>query len=97
MVSIDLSKILYIPGTRELCDVFGLNPLGTISSGTLIAAIDQDQVVDAIAFLKENGIDAAKIGDLTENPEEFTRFSENGTLSPLEFSETDEITKIFKI
>jgi hydrogenase maturation factor len=94
-IRLDPSNIIYVPESKSLCEVFGLNPLGTISSGTLIAAVPNEEVDDIISFLAQNNINAAKIGELTDEANQYFTIDENGVEIPLEYSQTDEITKIF--
>ena len=69
--------------------------MGTISSGSLLIAIDDDLSQDLIDLLRNNKINAEKIGNFI-NKEKGLMIKENdGKLNPLFYSETDEITKIF--
>ncbi|AZR74556.1 AIR synthase [Anoxybacter fermentans] len=53
------------PETREICDALQIDPLGLISSGTMLITIpDGDKL---LAALKEKGIPACKIGKITES------------------------------
>lgn len=59
-VCIDLDRIPVLPVTQQICDVFGLDALRLISSGSmLIACIDGDALVAALC---DAGIPAVKIG-----------------------------------
>lgn len=92
---IEYDKIPFMPGTKALCESFGLDPLRTITSGTLIAAVDNTQVFKIIQYFEKQGILASKIGELTAIKDEFLIKMPNGKIEPLLYSETDEITKIF--
>jgi hydrogenase maturation factor len=76
-----------------LCELFDLNPLQTISSGSLIIVIDDSNSEELLQLLHENGIVAKKIGNLT--PDEKYTISRNEKIHEIAFSERDEITKIF--
>lgn len=63
-VRIIKEKLPILPETRAICDFFRIDPLGLISSGSmLICAPKGDEVVKALAA---RGIDASIIGKITE-------------------------------
>jgi hydrogenase expression/formation protein HypE len=92
---VDINKIPFVPGSKELCEHFGLNPLGTITSGTLLIAAPEEIGLQIIDYLAKYNIKVAIIGNLTEKQEEFILITEENKKIALEFSEIDEITKIF--
>lgn len=96
-VLIEHEKINVLPEPIELSKVFNLNPMGTISSGTLLIAIEdnEDDVYDLIDLLNKNNIDATKIGKFIAKDKGLIIKDKNGKITPMEYSETDEITKIF--
>lgn len=93
-VMIDYDSIKIFPEAKELCDIYDLNPLGTISSGSLLITLKDEDSSELIKILSNNGIFASKIGKVVEK-EEGIKIIINGKKEELIYSETDEITKIF--
>jgi len=94
-ILIEREKVTILPEPSILSKIFDLEPMGTISSGSLLIAIDDDLSQDLIDLLRNNQINAEKIGNFI-NKEKGLMIKENdGKLNPLFYSETDEITKIF--
>ncbi len=56
--------ILWMPQTLEVCESRGLDPLGLLGSGTLLAAVAADVAGPAVATLRDNGVDAYLIGSV---------------------------------
>ena len=88
-------KISVFPESQRLCDEFGLNVLGTIASGALLLAASPENAESILKVYEENGIHAAIIGEIREEEHGF-RLMEEDRISDLEFSEKDEITKLFE-
>ena len=84
-----------LPEPLKLSKMFNLNPLGTISSGSLLIAINDNQNQELIEILRKNNIAAEKIGNFTDKDKDLKFREKDGRLSPLYYSESDEITKIF--
>lgn len=95
-ILIDKGHIEILPEPKKLSKLFKIDPLNTISSGSLLIAISDDQAQELISFLKNNDIIASKIGNFTEFPNTFKLIDKEGNEDSLDYSETDEITKIFK-
>ncbi len=55
-------RLPILPETRAVCQPFGLDPLGLIASGSLLAAVAPGAAEEVIAALREAGIAAAEIG-----------------------------------
>ncbi|MFX1279785.1 MAG: AIR synthase related protein [Promethearchaeota archaeon] len=92
---VDRSKIKILNEPLELSKIYGLDPLGTISSGSLLIAINDNFSDDLIDLLRKNNINAEKIGFFVKRKEGLRIKETDGKLNPLFYSETDEITKIF--
>ncbi len=93
-VVLDIASIPVLPEGKILCEQFHLNPLGTLASGALLIALPPTQVASAVEVLGVEGIAAAKIGEFTaEKGKLMTRRGKK--LEPLQYSEKDELTKIF--
>jgi hydrogenase maturation factor len=96
-VLIEESCINILPEPLKLSKIYNLNPLGTISSGSLLIAIENinDASLRLIDMLKKNGLFAEKIGIIVEKEKGLMIKQKNGKIKPLLFSSRDEITKIF--
>ncbi len=88
------SPLLYGDITRTLCDMFGLNPLGVISSGAMLIASEPEKGETICQALGAAGINADIIGEFL--PVEHGLWLEDtiGTRQPLPIFETDEIAKL---
>lgn len=64
-VEIDGDALLWLPETLALCNARGLDPLGLLGSGTLLAAVSDEAVDPVLASLTEAGVEAASIGLVT--------------------------------
>ncbi len=63
---VDLAAVPVLPECRRICDALGLDPLGLIASGALLAAVspaDAPTLIDALAL---EGIPAQDIGRFTD-------------------------------
>ncbi|MFX1481115.1 MAG: AIR synthase family protein [Promethearchaeota archaeon] len=85
---------MILPEPLKLSKIFDLRPMGTISSGSLLITIEDDQNQELIELLRKNNINAEKIGKFTEKKKGLKIEEKDGKLSALYYSETDEITKI---
>ncbi len=96
-VLIDEKKLnaLVLPEPLKLSSIFNLNPLNTISSGSLLIAVEDDYSNKLIELLGRNNIRAEKIGTFEFKERGLNIKNKSGKIKPLEYSETDEITKIF--
>ena len=88
-------EVTVLPEPLELSKVFHLNPLNTLSSGSLLIAVNKDSSEDLIELLKSNGIRAVEIGQFEPKNKGLLVKNKNGQVKKLEYSEIDEITKIF--
>lgn len=94
-VSIQKEEILVLPEPRKLSDIYDLNPYNTISSGSLLIAVKEENSSDLIHLLTKNGINSVKIGNFISNDEGLIIRDIDGRVSNLKYSEIDDITKIF--
>lgn len=86
-LEIDLKAIPIRQETVEICEFFGVNPYGLISSGSMLIAADAGH--DLVRVLKKEGIPAAVVGKATEGND---RVLVNGEdRSYLERPKTDEL------
>jgi hydrogenase expression/formation protein HypE len=84
-----------LPEGALLCAAFGLDPLGTIASGALLAAIPAAQVARAIDACAVAGIACYHIGTAVANAADVVLYT--GTTSqPLPTFARDEIVQLFQ-
>jgi hydrogenase maturation factor len=65
---IDAEALPFLPETRAICRVLGLDPLGMIASGSLLIAADPDKAEAICAALADERIAATVIGTVRETP-----------------------------
>jgi hydrogenase maturation factor len=88
-------KIDLLPDSERLCAEYGLDPLGTITSGSLVLAADPENSKKVLEAYHSSGIRAAAIGRVEER--DFgLKILKDGKRKDLTWSEKDEITKIFE-
>lgn len=87
-------EISIYPETRAICDILGLDPLGLIASGALLATIDPAAVDEARAALRSVGIPSARIGRMTETQGSYQLISGDWE-EPLPVFAVDEIARMF--
>jgi hydrogenase maturation factor len=93
-IHIHAEQLPVLAAGHSLCSVFGLDPLGTIASGALLATLPAAQTARAVAACAAAGIACYPIGTVVANAEEL--FLCTGTdQQPLPFFARDEIVKIF--
>ena len=63
---VDLDAIPIRPEVRAVCDHVGIDPLISISEGTLIATVVPHRAEAFVLALAEGGIEAAIVGEMTE-------------------------------
>ncbi|NLV75121.1 MAG: hydrogenase expression/formation protein [Chloroflexi bacterium] len=83
------------PEGLAVCQALGLDPLGTIASGSLIVAVEADRADLLVAHLKAHGYLSAVIGSLLPPDEGITIERANGQRARLSRFDADEITRIF--
>ena len=88
-IEIDCDKIPVLDETKKICDVFNINPLRLISSGSLlITAFEADKLA---LELNKNNINAAVIGKITDKGKYIVQ---NGVKEALCEPHTDELYKV---
>lgn len=91
---IDLAALPILPDTRAICDHFGIDPLGLLSSGALLMAISPDATPDVVARLRDARIAATAIGRITGPDEDCVLIGTDGDRAPLPWFVSDEVTKV---
>jgi hydrogenase maturation factor len=82
-----------LPETRAICNHYGVDALGLLSSGALLIAARPHQQHVLQRAATEAGIPLARIGTLVNRSEGFTLITEHGAV-PLRRFDSDEITRV---
>lgn len=93
-LTIDLDTVPFLPETAAVCEALGLDPLGLLASGSLLAVVSPSDVLPALAALKDAGIAAAAIGRLKES-EQGMRMLVDGDWHELPSFPRDELARFF--
>jgi hydrogenase expression/formation protein HypE len=91
---IDRERIVVLPEGAELCQILGLDPLGTIASGALLMTLGPADAGIVIHALAREGIDSHYIGQVTP-PAQGVVLVEGNRERPLPVFPQDEITRLF--
>lgn len=86
--------ITVYPETEAVCRALGLDPLGLIASGALLAIVAPDAVERALAILAAAGISATQLGWLETDPDCRVLVTEQGE-RPLPTFAVDEVARLF--
>lgn len=89
---IELDAIPVLPLTQDICDYFQINPLGLMSSGTLLLTIPPQRWPILRATLQTEGIAAQVIGEV--RAESGIAAFINGRPTDFVYTETDELAKV---
>ena len=92
---IDRQRVTVYPETALICDVLGLDPLGLIASGALLAVVAPDAAADGLDALRRAGIPAEQIGRLVPDPGTVT-MHDGDAVHPLPTFAVDEIARLFQ-
>ncbi|UCD71159.1 MAG: AIR synthase family protein [Syntrophobacterales bacterium] len=88
-------KIDLLPDSERLCAEYGLNPLGTITSGSLVLAADPENAQKVLEAYLNADIRVSVIGRIEEKSFGI-KILRDGKIGDLKWSEKDEITRIFE-
>jgi hydrogenase maturation factor len=70
-IVVEKDRIPVPPAVLAICSHFGMDPLTSISEGTLIITVRPEKVQNLLAALKARGIAAEAIGHLVEEEKGF--------------------------
>lgn len=79
--------------TRKICAHYGIDPLGLLGSGALLATFSKDDATGFVRALKRRKIDAAIIGKVVRGKTRSVAIRD-GVSMPLSSSERDEVLKL---
>ena len=91
---VQLDQVAVLPECQAFCGVLGLDPLGLISSGALLATVGPQDAPRLIDALNQDGITAYEIGRVTP-PEEGLQLNIDGVTRPLPAFDRDELARFF--
>ena len=91
---IDANCIPVLPECEQFCRALGLDPLGLIASGSLLASVSPESAAAVLDSLVSEGIDASVIGVANDRAEEVTLHSE-GSSSEFPRFRRDELARFF--
>ncbi len=92
--TIEAAALPVYPETRTLCAALGLDPLGLLASGALLAAVDPSAVGTLLADLRRAGIPATRIGTFRASPGVMLHTADGDR--PLPHFPRDEIARLFE-
>lgn len=93
-VEIDAASIPIYPETAAICTALNLDPLGLIASGALLAVVADSDAERALIAVRDAGINAARIGTMTE-PDSGFWLVRGGRRHPLPTFEVDELARFY--
>lgn len=89
---INREEIPVLTECRQFCDLLGIDPLGMLSSGSLLLTVASGDARELIDIFKHNGISASEIGTCTVTSEG-TKLITDGYSKPLPTFEKDELAR----
>ena len=93
-LTVDLERVPVLPETAAICAALGLDPLGLIASGALLAAVVPAEAPRLVATLESEGISAWEIGSIKEPGYGLTIRTLQGD-RPLPAFSRDELARYF--
>ena len=91
---VQLDQVAVLPECQAFCGALGLDPLGLISSGALLATVGPQDAPRLIDALNQDGIPAYEIGRVTP-PEDGLQLNIDGVARPLPAFDRDELARFF--
>jgi hydrogenase maturation factor len=92
-IEVGLDRIPRLPLCERFCALLGLEPLGLIASGTLLAAVDAADATRAVEVCSEAGIPCAEIGIVTDRAGEVGAVTPEGRRGLSRFDQ-DEVARV---
>ena len=93
-LAVDADRIPVLPECRTFCKALGLDPLGLIGSGALLATVAPEDAPKLTEALAREGIAAHEIGRVTE-PEKGLTLRVKEVVQELPVFERDELARFF--
>ncbi|MEM1538167.1 MAG: AIR synthase family protein [Candidatus Nezhaarchaeales archaeon] len=76
-------RIPISPETKAICSLLGIDPLRTISSGTLIITVKPGKTEELVKQLNVNDVKASVVGEVTEPREGIKLYKSDGSVEDL--------------
>ena len=92
---VELDSMTVLPETKIICDALGLDPLGLLASGALLATVPQSDVIAALRALQDSGVPSQRIGEAVPAPEG-RNFVQDGSPLPLPVFPRDELARFLE-
>lgn len=92
-LAVEEDSIPLLPETAEVCAALGLDPLGLLASGALLATLPTPDAPRLLLALERAGVDAWEIGQMLAPEEGLVLFSRSGEEAPLPEFRRDELTR----
>ncbi|MGB9628731.1 MAG: AIR synthase family protein [Thermodesulfobacteriota bacterium] len=94
-IEVDLKKVYIYKESQILCNIFGLNPLGVIASGSLLLTISPSDLLNLEKAFRKVSIPIQVIGKVNKGPARVV-VKEERSLRELKPFSRDEILKIYE-
>lgn len=94
-IKVEYDLIDILPECKLLCDVYQVDPLGSIASGALLIVCNPSISHQLLEKLEQNGINANKIGKIMPPDYGLKMVSSGGEERELPYFPQDEIVKFF--
>jgi hydrogenase expression/formation protein HypE len=93
-IKVFIDKIPVFPETQKICDLFDINPLGLIGSGSLLICCRREDCAKLVEDIAAAGIAIVCIGEVMGSGQGVTALKGKSQV-PWPTFEVDEITKLF--
>lgn len=93
-LAVDAASIPILDETRELCHIFGLDPLGVIASGALLIAVAQQDVEAVCGAIREIGVSVSAIARAVPADQGIKLHTSSGVRALPRYDQ-DEIARLF--
>ena len=87
-------EIVVTPAVKEICEMFAIDPLNSISEGTLIATVRPHAANEVLTRLRDNGIAASICGEMTDEAKGI-QMVEGGRQKPFDHPGVDPFWEAF--
>lgn len=88
-LAVERDRVPVLPGVREVCEYFDIDPWTTSSEGTVVSTVAPGDVDAVLAALDSEGIPAAEVGSVGERTPDGERVTVDGV--PLPEPESDPL------
>jgi len=95
-LAIEDGSVPVLPGTSEVCQALGLDPLGLLSSGALLITLSPENVPLLLNQLEKSGIDGWEIGRMMPPEEGLISIGREGEVELPQFGR-DELARYFSL